>query len=103
MKEIKTKQVITLAVAYILQTTTAHAELPQLEAGKRFNQQPGIGTQIDGSRFRPQIQNPCPDGWRAQSRSGSDFTCAPIKPRISCPEGTSYFENGCNFGCSSLI
>ena len=102
MKQVKTT-LMKLAVSMAFLATTANAELPQLDSAKRYYKQPGVGTQLDSSRFRPQLRSRCPDGWRVQSSNGSDFTCEPIKPRFNCPEGTNYYENGCTFGCSSLI
>lgn len=100
MKQVMTQLTAVLA-AVSLYGAVANAGLPQLDRPIFTN--PGVGKPLDGRPLRPNLTPTCPDGWRVQSRSGKEFTCAPVKPRIQCPEGTNYFESGCNFGCSSLI
>jgi len=100
MTQVMTR-LITIAAAASLFTGAASAELPQLD--RPIYKHPGVGKPLDNRPLRPNLTPTCPEGWRVQSRSGKEFTCAPVKPRIQCPEGTNYFESGCNVGCSSLI
>ena len=105
MKTLKMMAPICLAAVAVFFSTAGNAEMILLEDAKNLYPSPLGDYQdyVDRDIFRPHIPNPCPDGWRVVSFKGTDFTCRPIVPPIVCPEGTQYFENGCEVGCTSLI
>jgi len=48
----------------------------------------------------------CPQGWKLKPGSvdykRGSFECVPVKPKLNCPDGTTYFETDCSIGCQPV-
>ncbi len=48
----------------------------------------------------------CPQGWKLKPGSvdykKGSFECVPVKPKLNCPDGTTYFETDCSIGCQPV-